>query len=118
MSHSVTSSNGMTVEVKDERVFINGIEIHPDRVKQARAARTLGMFMLIAGFVLGGFSSAVIVTAYHKEKISMNTELNQVLEALRTAIQDAEQFGMVRTEDGTVITGAVAAEDGIVLVKE
>ncbi|WP_277871996.1 hypothetical protein [Enterovibrio norvegicus] len=44
--------------------------------------------------------------------------MEQALEALRQAIQDAEEFGLVRTEDGTVITGAMPSEDGIVLVRE
>ncbi len=40
------------------------------------------------------------------------------IEALRVAIQKAEELGLVRTEDGTVITGAIDTPDGIVLVKE
>lgn len=44
--------------------------------------------------------------------------MEKALEVLRQAIQDAEEFGMVRTEDGTVITGAVLSEHGIVLVTE
>lgn len=40
------------------------------------------------------------------------------LERLRDAIQGAEELGLVRTEDGTVITGAVKSDDGIVLVRE
>lgn len=45
-------------------------------------------------------------------------KIEETLEALRAAIQDAEQFGLVRTEDGKVITGAVESEHGIVLVAE
>ncbi|NOH68753.1 hypothetical protein [Vibrio rotiferianus] len=37
---------------------------------------------------------------------------------LREAIQIAEQFGLVRTEDGAVITGALPSEHGVVLVRE
>lgn len=44
--------------------------------------------------------------------------MTDALEALRTAIQNAEQFGLVRTEGGTVITGAIESEHGIMLVTE
>ncbi|EJC6931189.1 hypothetical protein [Vibrio parahaemolyticus] len=37
---------------------------------------------------------------------------------LREAIQEAEVFGLVRTESGQVITGAVITDDGVVLVEE
>ncbi|EDL52594.1 ATP-dependent 26S proteasome regulatory subunit [Vibrio mediterranei AK1] len=40
------------------------------------------------------------------------------IEHMRNAIQHAELQGLVRTEDGTVITGAVETNNGIVLVKE
>ncbi|EID4424909.1 hypothetical protein LBY41_003178 [Vibrio vulnificus] len=40
------------------------------------------------------------------------------LEALRDAIQNAEQFGLVRTDDGKVITGAKDSGQGFVLVEE
>ncbi|EQB9053815.1 hypothetical protein ACYVOS_003699 [Vibrio cholerae] len=40
------------------------------------------------------------------------------LEVLRDAIQNAEQFGLVRAENGQVITGAIDSEDGFVLVEE
>ncbi|MBY8288655.1 hypothetical protein KW528_21610 [Vibrio fluvialis] len=48
----------------------------------------------------------------------MSNEMQKVVEALRVAIQEAEKFGLVRTEDGSVITGAVATEHGIVLVED
>lgn len=41
-----------------------------------------------------------------------------VVELLRDAIQEAEALGVVRTEDGSAITGAIQTEDGIVLVRE
>ncbi|EMA8958627.1 hypothetical protein U5315_002708 [Vibrio fluvialis] len=41
-----------------------------------------------------------------------------VIALLRDAIQNAEQFGLVRTESGQVITGAIDTENGIVLVEE
>jgi hypothetical protein len=41
----------------------------------------------------------------------------KVLEQLRDAIQDAEQFGLVRTEDGTPITGVLDGPDGFTLVE-
>ena len=34
---------------------------------------------------------------------------------LRQAIQDAEMFGLVRTQNGAVITGAMASAHGVVL---
>ncbi|MBV7264356.1 hypothetical protein KCG43_20300 [Photobacterium sp. WH24] len=48
----------------------------------------------------------------------MQSEMDKALEALRVAIQNAEEYGLVRTEDGAVITGAVASENGFVLVRE
>ena len=43
--------------------------------------------------------------------------INSAVMGLRYAIQEAEQFGMVRTVNGKVITGAVASEHGIVLTE-
>lgn len=40
------------------------------------------------------------------------------LESVRDAIQQAEEFGLVRTESGEVITGAVMTEHGIMLTKD
>ncbi|MCG6346705.1 hypothetical protein K6U40_14565 [Vibrio fluvialis] len=48
----------------------------------------------------------------------MNDEKQKALELLRDAIQNAEQFGLVRTESGQVITGAIDSEHGFVLVEE
>ncbi|MCE7638364.1 hypothetical protein LZT07_13650 [Vibrio fluvialis] len=48
----------------------------------------------------------------------MNDEKQKAMELLRDAIQNAEQFGLVRTESGLVITGAIDTENGIVLVEE
>ncbi|EKO3922815.1 hypothetical protein GCS56_000032 [Vibrio metschnikovii] len=45
-------------------------------------------------------------------------EKAKAVEELRIAIQNAEQFGLVRTEDGSVITGAIEAEFGIMLVED
>jgi len=36
---------------------------------------------------------------------------------LREAIQDAEEYGLVRTENGQVLTGAVESEHGVVLTE-
>ncbi|CAH0531858.1 hypothetical protein CTH30272_04106 [Allocatenococcus thiocycli] len=47
-----------------------------------------------------------------------DNQLKAVLENLRDAIQQAEQFGLLRTESGQVITGAVSSEDGIVLTED
>lgn len=47
----------------------------------------------------------------------MNNEMEKVLEDLRLALQNAEQFGLVRTECGTVITGAIESEHGIILTE-
>lgn len=44
-------------------------------------------------------------------------ELQMALENLREAIQQAENFGLVRTEDGKAITVAVATDDGIMLTE-
>ncbi|MDF5166538.1 hypothetical protein P3612_11085 [Vibrio parahaemolyticus] len=46
-----------------------------------------------------------------------DNQLKAVLENLRDAIQQAEQFGLVRTESGQVITGAVSSDDEIVLTE-
>lgn len=46
------------------------------------------------------------------------TNKTSAVQSLRAAIQQAEGLGLVRTEDGTVITGAIETSDGIVLVKE
>ncbi|ELE2164745.1 hypothetical protein RC856_001422 [Vibrio fluvialis] len=48
----------------------------------------------------------------------MNDEKQKALELLRNAIQNAEQFGLVRIENGQVITGAVDSENGFVLIEE
>lgn len=45
-------------------------------------------------------------------------DYEKILDNLRTAIQEAEAMGLVRTEDGTPITGAVITNDGIVLTSE
>ena len=52
------------------------------------------------------------------ENETENITPEQALENLRVAIQDAEQFGLVRTENGQVITGAVKSENGIVLTED
>ncbi|HHF2981006.1 TPA: hypothetical protein ACPJ0L_001923 [Vibrio alginolyticus] len=44
-------------------------------------------------------------------------EREHALEALRDAIQNAERFGLIRTEDGKVITGVNDSEDGFVMVE-
>ncbi|WPH64682.1 hypothetical protein [Vibrio phage vB_VpaP_SJSY21] len=47
------------------------------------------------------------------------SEIEEDVMNLRDAIQEAEKWGLVRTEDGTVITGAIIDTDGgITLVKE
>lgn len=48
----------------------------------------------------------------------MSNDMQKAVELLRAAIQEAEQFGLVRTEDGSVITGAMATEYGIMLVED
>ncbi|CAH9012153.1 putative coil containing protein [Vibrio phage 121E34-1] len=48
-----------------------------------------------------------------------NQELQFALEVLRDAIQSAEEFGRVYTDQGQLITGAVIGDDGaITLVSE
>jgi len=44
-------------------------------------------------------------------------KIDVVLEALRQAIQDAEEFGLVRTEKGQVVTGAIFTSSGVVLTE-
>ncbi|EIY4766820.1 hypothetical protein MM188_003202 [Vibrio cholerae] len=54
-------------------------------------------------------------------KLSESTvtdEKFKILDSLRQAIQDAEQYGQVRTENGDVITGAAWTPNGLILVKE
>lgn len=51
------------------------------------------------------------------QKVGEHTQDSAVM-VMRNAIQVAEEFGLIRTESGQVITGAVTSEDGIVLVKE
>ncbi|EJZ9093487.1 hypothetical protein OIX85_003898 [Vibrio parahaemolyticus] len=54
-----------------------------------------------------------------KQKATHDKEaIKKALFDLRDAIQQAEAFGLVRTEDGTPITGAIFTKTGIVLVKE
>ncbi|ODS10950.1 hypothetical protein [Vibrio scophthalmi] len=50
-------------------------------------------------------------------KIGDHTK-DSAVSTMRNAIQSAEEFGLVRTESGQVITGAKISADGIVLVKE
>jgi len=54
---------------------------------------------------------------FNKKGECMTQEMKQALETLRQAIQEAEQFGLVRTETGQVITGAIETENGIVLTE-
>lgn len=53
---------------------------------------------------------------YPKENNEVTIE--KAAEQLRVAIQVAEEFGLVRTLDGSVITGALSSEHGVMLVKE
>ena len=46
-----------------------------------------------------------------------NENREDVLHDLREAIQNAEQFGLVRTENGQVVKGAIDSEDGIILTE-
>lgn len=48
----------------------------------------------------------------------MNNEIKESLENLRNAIQDAEQFGLIRTQNGGVVTGAIEENGSIVLTKD
>ena len=47
----------------------------------------------------------------------MNNE-DKIIENLRIAIQDAEELGLVRTETGRVITGAVLVDGSVVLTED
>lgn len=61
MGHSVISSNGVTVEIKGKRVFINGKEISDDKMRGAAIARLYCMFYLVAGFLGGSFFAVVVL---------------------------------------------------------
>ncbi|EJL6536061.1 3'-5' exoribonuclease [Vibrio cholerae] len=61
------------------------------------------------------FQAAYVSTIW--QAIQMFTKPKSHVESMRIAIQSAEELGLVRTEDGTVITGAIETECGLVLVK-
>ena len=44
-------------------------------------------------------------------------DTDKILEDLRVAIQNAEALGLVRTQDGTVITGAIIENGSVVLTE-
>lgn len=46
----------------------------------------------------------------------MSKGIEKVIENLRDAIQQAEQFGLVRTECGAVITDAIVSDNSVVLI--
>jgi len=48
-------------------------------------------------------------------KLQEEQKRKHILMKLREAIQDAEAYGLVRTENGLVILGAVDSEHGFVL---
>lgn len=52
------------------------------------------------------------------EAVQQQTKLTNVTMIMREAIVAAEEFGLVRDENGSVITGAIESEHGVVLVKE
>ncbi|MCU8190181.1 hypothetical protein D8T49_21405 [Vibrio vulnificus] len=54
---------------------------------------------------------AVKATMFEVETVQYATIL------LRSAIQAAEPFGLVRNEDGSMVTGAMASKLGVVLVR-
>lgn len=56
------------------------------------------------------------ISIYKENK--MTEQQKAVLENLRQAIQDAEEFGIVRTESGQVITGAVFLDGSVVLTED
>lgn len=56
---------------------------------------------------------------YYKKQVDENEFKQAVVKKLRQAIQEAEEYGLVCTEDGTVITSAIVGQSGsIVLFKE
>ena len=61
MGHSVISTNDVTVEVKGKSVFINGSLVCSDQMQQAKFTKVSNMVFLIVGFVVGGFSAAVLL---------------------------------------------------------
>jgi hypothetical protein len=52
-----------------------------------------------------------------KNALQSQDKLTSVTMMVREAIQAAEEFGLVRDESGSVITGAIESEHGVVLVK-
>lgn len=56
---------------------------------------------------------------YYKKQVDENEFKQATVEKLREAIQEAEEYGLVRTEDDTVITGAIIGKSGsIILTRE
>lgn len=51
-----------------------------------------------------------------KHALQNQDQLTNVTMMVREAIQAAEEFGLVRDENGSVITGAIEGENGVVLV--
>ncbi len=65
-----------------------------------------------------GENVATFDDEFHRDKFVEAVNQDCKLERLRNAIQDAEELGLVRTEEGMVITGAIESDSGIVLVSE
>lgn len=61
MGNTVISTKDVTVEVKGKSVFINGRLVCEDLMQQAKFTKVSNLVFLIAGFVAGGFSAAVII---------------------------------------------------------
>ena len=61
MSYSRTQSGGTTVEVKNQKVFINGRLVTAEQMEQAKYGKIFGMTCLVVGWLMGAFSVAVIL---------------------------------------------------------
>ncbi|EKO3414744.1 hypothetical protein N2V14_004096 [Vibrio fluvialis] len=61
---------------------------------------------------------APIIEEVERRSAQPVTTVQQATIALREAIQEAESFGLVRTAHGSVITGALASDHGVVLVSD
>lgn len=62
MQYSRIKQDNLLVEVRDQRVFINGREICESQVKQAMLGNIYMMVGIVSGFLAGGFSAYVILS--------------------------------------------------------
>jgi hypothetical protein len=61
MGHSIIQTDGMTVEVRGKRVYINNCPVQPDTIEQIRFTKISNMVCVIGGFLAGGFCAYVLL---------------------------------------------------------